>query len=62
MIGTGLGCRIGRVGSVGRGLLEKTLPLWKQAQKDSEALLSKRTVDAVNETVDGIWARTLADD
>ncbi len=46
----------------GRRLLEKALPLWKQAQKEAEDLLGKRTVEALHDTVDRMWARTLADD
>ena len=46
----------------GRRLLEKALPLWKRAQKDAEDLLGKRTVQALNDTADRMWASTLADD
>ena len=46
----------------GRRLLEKALPLWKRAQKDAEDLLGKRTVQALNDTADRMWANTLADD
>ncbi len=46
----------------GRRLLEKALPLWKQAQKDAEELLGKRAVQALNDTADRMWASTLADD
>ncbi len=46
----------------GRRLLEKALPRWKQAQKDAESLLGKRTVQAIHDTADRMWASTLADD
>ncbi len=46
----------------GRRLLEKALPRWRQAQKDAESLLGKRTVQALNDTADRMWARTLDDD
>ncbi len=46
----------------GRRLLEKALPLWEQAQTNAERLLGKRTVQALNDTADRMWARQLADD
>ncbi len=46
----------------GRRLLKNALPLWKRAQKDAESLLGKRTVQALNDTADRMWARMLADD
>ncbi len=46
----------------GRRLLEKALPLWKRAQKDAVDLLGKQAVQALNDTADRMWARTLADD
>ncbi len=46
----------------GHRLLEKALPLWKRAQKDAESLLGKRTVQAIHDTADRMWAGTLADD
>ncbi len=51
-----------QVTAKGHRLLEKALPLWKQAQKEAEDLLGKRTVEALHDTVDRMWARTLADD
>ncbi len=46
----------------GHRLLEKALPLWRQAQRDAEILLGKRTVQALHDTVDRMWARTPTDD
>ncbi len=46
----------------GRRLLEKVLPLWKQAQKEAEGLLGEQTVQALCDATDRMWARTLADD
>ena len=51
-----------KITAKGRRILEKALPLWKQAQKEAEDLLGKRTVEALQDTVDRMWARTLADD
>ncbi len=40
----------------GRALLEKSLPLWQQAQEESEALLGERVTRAVCQAADRIWA------
>ncbi len=45
----------------GRRLLEKALPLWKQAQKDAAGLLGKQTVQALLDATGRMWSRTLAD-
>ena len=46
----------------GRRLLEEALPLWKQAQTNTENLLGKRTVQALHDTADRMWAKMLADE
>ncbi len=40
----------------GRTLLEKSLPLWQQAQEESEALLGERVTRVVCQAADRIWA------
>ena len=39
----------------GRRLVEKSLPLWKQAQKEAERLLGERAVRALRDTADRMW-------
>lgn len=46
----------------GNRLLAKTLPLWKQAQKDAAGLLGKDLVQAVIAATDGIWAKAQISD
>ena len=57
-IATGKDVRTHRVSmtSKGRALLDKSLPLWQQAQEKTEALLGERATRGVCQAADRIWA------
>ena len=45
------------LGSPGRKLIEKSLPLWKTAQEQSIALLGQRGVRSIHQAADTVWAK-----
>ena len=45
------------LGPAGRKLIEKSLPFWKKAQAQTEAMLGQRGARAINRAADAVWAR-----
>ena len=41
----------------GRKLIEKSLPFWKQAQAQTEAVLGPRGVQSIHRAADSVWAQ-----
>lgn len=41
--------------AAGRRLVQKSLPLWKRAQEETERLLGERTVRALRDTTERLW-------
>lgn len=46
-----------RITAKGLALLEKTYPVWREAQKEAKQLLGATAVDAVVKAADGLWCR-----
>ena len=45
------------LGSNGRRLIEKSLPFWKKAQAQAEALLGQRGAQSIHRAADTVWAQ-----
>ncbi len=45
------------VGSAGRKLIEKSLPFWKKAQAQTEALLGRQGARSIHRAANTVWAR-----
>ena len=45
------------LGTAGRKLIEKSLPLWKKAQAQTEAMLGQRGTQSIHRAANTVWAR-----
>ena len=45
------------LGAAGRKLIEKSLPFWKKAQAQTEALLGQRGARSIHRAANTVWAR-----
>jgi len=45
------------LGAPGRKLIEKSLPFWKKAQAQTEALLGQRGAQAIHRAANTVWAQ-----
>ncbi len=45
------------IGSAGRKLIEKSLPFWKNAQAQTEAMLGQRGARAIHRAANTVWAQ-----
>ncbi len=45
------------LGSAGRKLIEKSLPFWKKAQAQTEALLGQRGARSIHRAANTVWAQ-----
>ncbi len=45
------------LGSAGRKLIEKSLPLWKKAQAQTEAMLGQQGARSIHRAANTVWAR-----
>jgi len=45
------------IAPAGRKLIEKSLPYWKQAQAQTEAMLGQRGARSIHSAADTVWAR-----
>ena len=45
------------LGPPGRKLIQKSLPLWKKAQTETEELLGQRDARAIHRAADSVWAQ-----
>ncbi len=45
------------LGPTGRKLIEKSLPLWKKAQAQTEAMLGQRGAQSIHRAADTVWAQ-----
>ena len=46
-----------QIGAAGRTLIEQALPLWKQAQAETEAMLGKQGARSIHRAVDSVRAQ-----
>ncbi len=46
-----------RISTKGRKLLEKAVPLWKEAQARAKAVLGQRGVRSIHRVADAVWAQ-----
>ena len=45
------------LGSAGRKLIEKSLPFWKKAQAQTEALLGQQGARSIHRAANTVWAQ-----
>ncbi len=45
------------LGTAGRRLIEKALPLWKKAQAQTEAMLGQRGTQSIHRAANTVWAQ-----
>ncbi len=45
------------LGPAGRTLIEKSLPFWKQAQAQTEAMLGQRGTQSIHRAANAVWAQ-----
>lgn len=45
------------LGAPGRRLIEKSLPLWKKAQAQTEAMLGRQGVRSIHRAANSVWAK-----
>ncbi len=46
-----------KIGPAGRRLIEKSLPLWKKAQAQTEAMLGQRGAQSIHRAANTVWAQ-----
>ncbi len=45
------------IGTAGRKLIEKSLPFWKKAQEQTEAVLGRRGTQSIHRAANTVWAQ-----